>query len=84
MAIENPEKWLSLKLSGINEADKGESPQKKFKMDLKTPEANSSGTAVDYLTSFQEEMEYNSDIENNSMNREPKYHTIQKFTKRKV
>ncbi|MBW0561746.1 hypothetical protein O181_101461 [Austropuccinia psidii MF-1] len=40
IAIEDPEEWLALELSGINEAEKGESPQKKFKMDIKQPEAN--------------------------------------------
>ncbi|MBW0493560.1 hypothetical protein O181_033275 [Austropuccinia psidii MF-1] len=84
MAIEDPEKWLALYLSVINEADKGESPQKKFKMDLKPPEENSSGIAGDYFTLFQKEMVYNSDIENNSINKEPEYDTILPFTKRKV
>ncbi|MBW0557536.1 hypothetical protein O181_097251 [Austropuccinia psidii MF-1] len=35
MAIEDPEKWLAPKSSGMNTEDGGESPQKKFKMDLK-------------------------------------------------
>ncbi|MBW0488398.1 hypothetical protein O181_028113 [Austropuccinia psidii MF-1] len=83
MVVEDPEKWLALELSGMNEADEGESPQKKFKVDLKPPEENSSEIAADYFTSFQEEMGYNSDIENNSTNKEPKYDTIQPFSKRK-
>ncbi|MBW0587147.1 hypothetical protein O181_126862 [Austropuccinia psidii MF-1] len=55
MAIEDPEKWLALELSCMNKEDKVESPQKKFKMDLKPPEANSSGIAEDYFNLFQEE-----------------------------
>ncbi|MBW0556663.1 hypothetical protein O181_096378 [Austropuccinia psidii MF-1] len=38
MAIEDPEKWLALELSGMNKEDKVESLQKKLKMDLKPPE----------------------------------------------
>ncbi|MBW0493862.1 hypothetical protein O181_033577 [Austropuccinia psidii MF-1] len=53
-------------------------------MDLKPPEANSSGIAGDCFTLFQEEMGYNRDIENNLIDKEPKYDTIQPFTKRKV
>ncbi|MBW0466829.1 hypothetical protein O181_006544 [Austropuccinia psidii MF-1] len=52
-------------------------------MDLKPPEANSSGIAKDYLNLFQDEMGYISDIEKNLMNKEPKYDTIQSLTKRK-
>ncbi|MBW0507802.1 hypothetical protein O181_047517 [Austropuccinia psidii MF-1] len=84
MAIEYPEKLLALELSEINEADEGGSPQKKFKMDLKPPEANSSAIAGDCFTLFQEEMGYNSDIESTSINKEPKYETIQPFKKRKA
>ncbi|MBW0548786.1 hypothetical protein O181_088501 [Austropuccinia psidii MF-1] len=68
-------------LSGINEADEGEVPQKKFRMDLKPPEVNSSRSAEDYFSLFQEEMGYMSDIENNLINKEPKYDPIQPFTK---
>ncbi|MBW0532380.1 hypothetical protein O181_072095 [Austropuccinia psidii MF-1] len=42
IAIEDPEKWLALDLSGMNKEGKVEIPQKKVKMDLKLPEANSS------------------------------------------
>ncbi|MBW0563641.1 hypothetical protein O181_103356 [Austropuccinia psidii MF-1] len=56
MKIEDPEKWLVLELRGMNEADEEESLQKKFKMDVKPPEANSSGIAEDYLNLFQDEM----------------------------
>ncbi|MBW0484312.1 hypothetical protein O181_024027 [Austropuccinia psidii MF-1] len=84
MAIEYPEKWLGLYLSRINVADEGESPQKKFKMDLIPPEANSSGIEGYLFTLFLEEMGYNTDIENNSINKEPKYDTIQPLEKRKV
>ncbi|MBW0551071.1 hypothetical protein O181_090786 [Austropuccinia psidii MF-1] len=38
--IEDPEKWLTLELSGINKEYEGERTEKKFKMDLKPPEAN--------------------------------------------
>ncbi|MBW0522475.1 hypothetical protein O181_062190 [Austropuccinia psidii MF-1] len=84
MAIEYPEKWLGIYLSRINEADEGESPQKKFKRDLIPPEANSSGIEGDYSTLFLEEMGYNTDIENNSINKEQKYDTIQPLEKIKV
>ncbi|MBW0478259.1 hypothetical protein O181_017974 [Austropuccinia psidii MF-1] len=84
MAIEDSEKWLALELSGINGADEGESPQKKFEMDLKTPEANSSVIAEDYFNLFQEEMGFISDIESSLMNEEPEYDTIQPLKKRKV
>ncbi|MBW0479444.1 hypothetical protein O181_019159 [Austropuccinia psidii MF-1] len=84
MVIEDPEKWLALELRGMNEADEGESPQKKFKMDLKPTEANSSVIAEDYLDLFQDEMGYISDIESNLMNKDPKYDTIQSLKKRKV
>ncbi|MBW0518066.1 hypothetical protein O181_057781 [Austropuccinia psidii MF-1] len=55
MAIEVPEKCLALKLSGMSKEDEVESPQKKLKMDLKRPEANSSGIAEDYFNLLQEE-----------------------------
>ncbi|MBW0537454.1 hypothetical protein O181_077169 [Austropuccinia psidii MF-1] len=55
IAIEDPEKWLALELSGMNKEDKVESPQKKFKMDLKLLKANSSRISEDYFNSFQEE-----------------------------
>ncbi|MBW0481859.1 hypothetical protein O181_021574 [Austropuccinia psidii MF-1] len=63
MAIEEPEKWIELGLSGMNEADKGERPQKKCKMDLKPPEGNFSGNKRDYLSLFQGETRYISDTE---------------------
>ncbi|MBW0486182.1 hypothetical protein O181_025897 [Austropuccinia psidii MF-1] len=52
MAIEDLEKWLALELSGMNKEDKLESPQQKFKMDLKPPKANSSGIAEDSFNLF--------------------------------
>ncbi|MBW0514635.1 hypothetical protein O181_054350 [Austropuccinia psidii MF-1] len=55
IAIEDPEEWLALELIGMNKKDKVESPQKKFKLDLKPPEANSSGISEDYFNLFQEE-----------------------------
>ncbi|MBW0502751.1 hypothetical protein O181_042466 [Austropuccinia psidii MF-1] len=63
MAIEDPEKWLALELSGMNKEDKVESPQKKFKMNLKPPKANSSENAEDYFNLFHEEAWYISDTE---------------------
>ncbi|MBW0489803.1 hypothetical protein O181_029518 [Austropuccinia psidii MF-1] len=38
MSIQNPEDWIALELSGINETHEGESPQKKCKMDPKPSE----------------------------------------------
>ncbi|MBW0484355.1 hypothetical protein O181_024070 [Austropuccinia psidii MF-1] len=55
MAIEDPDKWLALELSGKNEMDGKESKQKKPKMDLKPPEVNSSGFSEDYFNIFQED-----------------------------
>ncbi|MBW0538105.1 hypothetical protein O181_077820 [Austropuccinia psidii MF-1] len=84
MTIEDSEKWLALELSGMNEADGGEIPQKEFKMHLKPPEANSSRIEEDYFNLSHEEMWYISDIENNLMNKKAKYDTIHPLTKRKV
>ncbi|MBW0490972.1 hypothetical protein O181_030687 [Austropuccinia psidii MF-1] len=64
MAIEDPEKRLALELSGMIQKDEGESPQKKFKMDLKPPEANSSIIAEDYFNLFQEETRKFDELEN--------------------
>ncbi|MBW0592873.1 hypothetical protein O181_132588, partial [Austropuccinia psidii MF-1] len=61
IAIKDPEKWLPLKLSGMHKQEQRESPKKKFKMDLKTPEANSSTIVEDYFNLFQEETGYISD-----------------------
>ncbi|MBW0486125.1 hypothetical protein O181_025840 [Austropuccinia psidii MF-1] len=63
MAIEDPEKWLELELSGMNKEEQRESPQKKFQVDLKPPKANSSRIAEDYFNLFQEETGYISDTE---------------------
>ncbi|MBW0544772.1 hypothetical protein O181_084487 [Austropuccinia psidii MF-1] len=76
MAIEDPEKWLALELSGMNKVDKVESQQKKFKMDLKLPEENSSGIAEDYFNLFQEEAWYISDTDKDSLNEELKDNII--------
>ncbi|MBW0517515.1 hypothetical protein O181_057230 [Austropuccinia psidii MF-1] len=81
MAIEDPEKWLALELSGMNKEDKVESPQNKFKMDLKPPEANSSGIAEDYLNLFQEETGYISDTDKNLLSEEPKDNIINPLEK---
>ncbi|MBW0554673.1 hypothetical protein O181_094388 [Austropuccinia psidii MF-1] len=72
IAIEDPEKWLSLELSGMNKEDKVESPQKKFKMDPKPPEANSSGIAEDYFNLFQEETWNMSDTDKDLLSEELK------------
>ncbi|MBW0484654.1 hypothetical protein O181_024369 [Austropuccinia psidii MF-1] len=82
-AIEDPEKWLARELSGTNEADEGEIPQKKFKMDIKPSEVNSSGIEEDYLNLFHEETRHINDIKKNLINKEPKYETIKTITKRK-
>ncbi|MBW0533238.1 hypothetical protein O181_072953 [Austropuccinia psidii MF-1] len=83
MAIEDPEKWLALELSGINKEDKVESPQKKFKMDLKPPEANSSKIAEYYFNLFQEEAWYISDTEKDLLSEELKDNIINPLAKRK-
>ncbi|MBW0550681.1 hypothetical protein O181_090396 [Austropuccinia psidii MF-1] len=84
MAVEDPDKWLALKLSFINKEDEGESTQEKFTIDLKACEANSSGNAEDYFSLFQKETGYMSNIEKDSMNEEPKYYTIKLLEERKV
>ncbi|MBW0464119.1 hypothetical protein O181_003834 [Austropuccinia psidii MF-1] len=61
MDIEDPEKLLAIELSGINKGEQRESSQKKFKMDLKPPVANSSRIEEDYLNLFQQETRYISD-----------------------
>ncbi|MBW0540191.1 hypothetical protein O181_079906 [Austropuccinia psidii MF-1] len=83
VAIEDPEKWLALKLRGINKEDKAEIPHKKFKMDLKPPEGNSSGIAKDYFNLFQEESGYISDLEKDLISEEPKDSIIMPLAKRK-
>ncbi|MBW0491834.1 hypothetical protein O181_031549 [Austropuccinia psidii MF-1] len=83
IAIEDPEKWLALELSGMNKEEQRESPQKKFKMDLKAPEANSSGIAEDYLNLFQEETGYISDTGKDLTSEEPKDNIINPLEKRK-
>ncbi|MBW0510579.1 hypothetical protein O181_050294 [Austropuccinia psidii MF-1] len=83
MAIEDPEKWLALELSGMNKEDKVESPQKKFKMDLKPPEANSSGISEDYFNLFQEEAWYISDTDKDLLSEEIKDNIINPLAKRK-
>ncbi|MBW0533440.1 hypothetical protein O181_073155 [Austropuccinia psidii MF-1] len=83
MAIEYPEKLLTLELSGINEEDEGESPQKKFKMDLKPPEANFSRIAENYFSLFEEETRYISYIEEDSISEEPKDTIMKPLEERK-
>ncbi|MBW0533890.1 hypothetical protein O181_073605 [Austropuccinia psidii MF-1] len=83
IAIEDPEKCLALELSGMNKEDKVESPQKKFKMDLKPPEANSSGIAEDYFNLFQEEAWYISDTDKDLLSEEIKDDIINPLEKRK-
>ncbi|MBW0574747.1 hypothetical protein O181_114462 [Austropuccinia psidii MF-1] len=83
IAIEDPEKWLALELSGINKEDQVESPQKKFKMDLMLPEANSSRISEDYFNLFQEETGYIGDTENDLLSEEPKDSIIKSLAKRK-
>ncbi|MBW0490471.1 hypothetical protein O181_030186 [Austropuccinia psidii MF-1] len=83
MVIEDPEKWLALEVSGMNKEDKVESPQKKFKMDLKPPEANYSAIAADYFNLFQEETRYISDTNKHLLSEEPKDNIINPLEKRK-
>ncbi|MBW0582053.1 hypothetical protein O181_121768 [Austropuccinia psidii MF-1] len=83
IAIEDPEKWLALELSGMNKEDQVESPQKKFKMDLKPPEANSSRISEDYFNLFQEETGYIGDTEKDLLSEEPKDSIIKPLAKRK-
>ncbi|MBW0482395.1 hypothetical protein O181_022110 [Austropuccinia psidii MF-1] len=64
IAIQDPEKWPALELSGIHKKEKSESQQKKFKMDLKPPEENSSRIAKDYFNLFKEETRHISDTKN--------------------
>ncbi|MBW0483877.1 hypothetical protein O181_023592 [Austropuccinia psidii MF-1] len=83
VAIEDPEKWIALELSCMNKEDEGESPQKKFKMDLKPPEANSSGIKEDYFKLLQEETGYISDTDKDLLSEEPKDNMINPLEKRK-
>ncbi|MBW0540847.1 hypothetical protein O181_080562 [Austropuccinia psidii MF-1] len=82
IALEDPEKFLALELSGMNKEDKVESPQKKFKMDLKPLEANSTGIAEDYFNSFQEEAWYISDTDKDLRSKELKDNIINLLAKR--
>ncbi|MBW0513929.1 hypothetical protein O181_053644 [Austropuccinia psidii MF-1] len=82
MAIEDPEKCLALELSGMNQEEQRESPQKKFKMDLKPPEANSSRISEDYFNLFQEETGYISDTEKDLISEEPKDDIIKPLAKK--
>ncbi|MBW0538654.1 hypothetical protein O181_078369 [Austropuccinia psidii MF-1] len=83
MAIEDPDKWLELKLSGMDKEEQRESPQKKFKMDLKPPEAISSRISEDYFSLFQEETRYINDFEKDLISEEPKDSIIKPLAKRK-
>ncbi|MBW0536431.1 hypothetical protein O181_076146 [Austropuccinia psidii MF-1] len=83
MAIEDPEKWLELELSVINKEEQRKSSHKKFKMDLKPPEANSSRISEDYFSLFQEETRYINDTEKDSISEEPKDSIIKPLAKRK-
>ncbi|MBW0480865.1 hypothetical protein O181_020580 [Austropuccinia psidii MF-1] len=83
MAIEDPEKWLALELSCMNEDDEGEIPQRKFKMDLKPPEADSSGIEENYFNLLQEETGYISDTDKDLLSEEPKENIINPLEERK-
>ncbi|MBW0489415.1 hypothetical protein O181_029130 [Austropuccinia psidii MF-1] len=52
-------------------------------MDLKPPEANSSGIAEDYLNLFQEETGYISDTNKDLLSEDPKENIINPLAKRK-
>ncbi|MBW0552373.1 hypothetical protein O181_092088 [Austropuccinia psidii MF-1] len=81
MSIEDPENWLALELSGINDTDEGESPQKKRKFDPKPPESNSSEILEDYFSLFQEEDRSICNIEKDVRNKEAEDDTIRPLTK---
>ncbi|MBW0535583.1 hypothetical protein O181_075298 [Austropuccinia psidii MF-1] len=83
MAIEDPDKWLALNFSGMNKEEQRESPQKKFKMDMKPPEANSSRIEEDYFNLSQEETGYMSDTDKDLISEEPKDSIIKPLAKRK-
>ncbi|MBW0518571.1 hypothetical protein O181_058286 [Austropuccinia psidii MF-1] len=83
MAIEYPDKWLASEVSGMDKEDEGESPQNKFKMDLKPHEVNSSRIAEDYFNLFKEETGYISDIGKDVMGEESKDNIIKPLAKRK-
>ncbi|MBW0555835.1 hypothetical protein O181_095550 [Austropuccinia psidii MF-1] len=83
MAMEDPETLLALKLSGMNKEEQRENPLKKFKMDLKPPEANSSIIAEDYFNLLQEETGYISDTEKDLISEEPKDSIIKPLEKGK-
>ncbi|MBW0515679.1 hypothetical protein O181_055394 [Austropuccinia psidii MF-1] len=83
MAIEDPEKWLALKLSGMNNEEQREIPQKKFKMDLNPPEANSSRIAEDSINLFREKTRYINDTEKYLIHEEPKDSIIKPLPKSK-
>ncbi|MBW0591459.1 hypothetical protein O181_131174 [Austropuccinia psidii MF-1] len=83
ISIEDPEKWLAPGLSGMHKEEQRESPQKKFKMDLKPPEANSSRIAVDHFNLFQEETRYISNTKKYLISEEPKDRIIKPLAKRK-
>ncbi|MBW0479194.1 hypothetical protein O181_018909 [Austropuccinia psidii MF-1] len=84
MAIEDPENWLALELSGINETDEGESPHKKCKIDPKPLESNSSAIVEDYFNLFQKEDRSIANIEKDVRNKETKDDTIRPLTKRNI
>ncbi|MBW0591548.1 hypothetical protein O181_131263 [Austropuccinia psidii MF-1] len=83
MAIEDQGKWLALELSGMNKEDQVKIPQKKFKTDLKLPEANSSGIEEYYFNIFQEEAWYISDTDKDLLSEELKDNIINPVVKRK-
>ncbi|MBW0475268.1 hypothetical protein O181_014983 [Austropuccinia psidii MF-1] len=84
MAIENQEKWLAHEVSGISKEDEGECPQEKFKMGLRPPKASSSGIAEYYLSLFQEETGYISNIEKDLISEETKDKIIKPLAQSKI
>ncbi|MBW0580147.1 hypothetical protein O181_119862 [Austropuccinia psidii MF-1] len=82
IAIEDPERWLALELSGMHKEEQRESPQNKFKIDLKPPEANSSRIGEYYFNLFQEETRYISDTKKYLISEEPKDSIIKPLEKR--
>ncbi|MBW0466460.1 hypothetical protein O181_006175 [Austropuccinia psidii MF-1] len=84
MAIEDPENWIALELSGMNETHEGENQPKKCKMYPQMPQSNSPEIAEDYLNEFQEEDGSIGNIEKYVRNKETKDDTIRPLEKRKV
>ncbi|MBW0465411.1 hypothetical protein O181_005126 [Austropuccinia psidii MF-1] len=83
-AIEDPEKWLSLELSGINKTFEGEISQEECKVDLMPPESTSLEIEENYSHLFYVKSRSIRNLENYIRNQEPKDETIKPLAKRKI